>query len=261
MKVTEGSGVDYEPRWSPDSKRIAFERQPGAGGDWDVLTVTVSSGEVANLTPTSSLDDRYPDWSPDGKRLVFGTNRDGGPMEIYTMAKDGSDPQPVTANAFADFSPAFSPDGTRIAFVSFRSGNRDVFSIAANGMGETNLSDNPSGDFHPDWQPACTVVGTDVIDTLTGTPGDDLICGLGGDDAIDGLAGNDRIFGGGGADTITAGDGKDIVYGWLGMDVLKGGAGKDQLNGVDGSGSDTLNGGPDDDICVADRKDEVKKCP
>src|SRR5688572_24128844 len=65
-------------------------------------------------------------------KIVFVSNRlsadsPEGDEEIYTMDPDGNDVTRLTTNAARDFAPAFSPDGSKIAFVSDRDGNREIF--------------------------------------------------------------------------------------------------------------------------------------
>ena len=59
----------------------------------------------------------------------------------------------------ADVNPGWSPDGTRLAFDSDRSGNRDVFTMNANGTGQTNRTvSSPQLDADPDWSPNGTKI-------------------------------------------------------------------------------------------------------
>ena len=47
--------------------------------------------------------------------------------------------------------PAWSPDGTKIAFVSNRDGNVEVYVMGADGSQETNLSNNSAVDAAAAW--------------------------------------------------------------------------------------------------------------
>jgi uncharacterized repeat protein (TIGR01451 family) len=76
----------------------------------------------------------------------------------------------------------------------------------------------------------CTIVGTDVAQTLTGTAAADVICGLAGNDTLRGVGGADIILGGTGNDTIDGGAANDLLYGGAGVDALTGGAGVDSAD-------------------------------
>ena len=116
----------------------------------------------------------------------------------------------------------------------------------------------------------CTIKGTRGTDILHGTARSDIICGLGSNDIISGGGGNDTIYGDGGDDILNGGSGSDLIIGGSGKDVMNGGTGLDRLHG--GGGSDVLNisdgrdgdladGGADRDVCSADQKDKVVRCP
>ncbi|MDY7080437.1 MAG: hypothetical protein SXV54_26450 [Chloroflexota bacterium] len=49
--------------------------------------------------------------------------------------------------------PAWSPDNTRIAFVSDRDGNLEIYVMNADGSGQVNLTNSPAHDTSPAWQP------------------------------------------------------------------------------------------------------------
>ena len=56
----------------------------------------------------------------------------------------------------------------RIAFVSFRDGNQEIYVINADGTGERNLTEDPSEDFDPDWSPDGTKIT--FVSNRTGQP-------------------------------------------------------------------------------------------
>ena len=49
--------------------------------------------------------------------------------------------------------PAWSPDGGKIAFVSTRDGNPEIYVMNADGTGVVNLSTNAASDLGPAWSP------------------------------------------------------------------------------------------------------------
>jgi dipeptidyl aminopeptidase/acylaminoacyl peptidase len=76
------------------------------------------------------------------------------------MDADGSnvhrltDARTASGRPAGSWAPAWSPDGARIAFQSNRSGTVDIFVMAPDGSGQTNLTDNQSLDhLQPAWSP------------------------------------------------------------------------------------------------------------
>jgi Tol biopolymer transport system component len=46
----------------------------------------------------------------------------------------------------------WSPDGTKIVFLSDRDGNYEIYTMNADGSGQTRVTNNPAIDFSPDWK-------------------------------------------------------------------------------------------------------------
>jgi TolB protein len=59
----------------------------------------------------------------------------------------------LTAHPLGEVSPDWSPDGSRIAFVSGRDGNAEIYTILRNGLGLQRLTNNPARDNDPAWSP------------------------------------------------------------------------------------------------------------
>ncbi len=155
VQLTDNTGIDTDPAWSPTLTSIAFASNfPSRGnpeGDFEIFTIKPGGGGLKQLTHNSS-DDRAPTWSPDGETLAFSSNRDGD-EEIFFMGKDGSEQEQLTDNSTSDGEPSWSPDGKRIAFTSNRDGDREIFVMQPDGTGETALTFNASEDFEPSWSP------------------------------------------------------------------------------------------------------------
>ena len=67
------------------------------------------------------------------------------------MDADGGNQQKLTKNRIIDWSPSWSPDGERIAFVSTRDENSEIYVMDADGGNEQNLTNHPGSDFGPAW--------------------------------------------------------------------------------------------------------------
>ena len=58
------------------------------------------------------------------------------------MNADGSNQTRLTNNPAIDISPSFSADGSKIAFVSNRDGNQEIYVMNADGSNQTRLTNN-----------------------------------------------------------------------------------------------------------------------
>jgi eukaryotic-like serine/threonine-protein kinase len=75
---------------SPDGTRVAAQVGWTVGSD--VWIAEVSRGLFTRLT-SSPANDESPVWSPDSTRIAFGSNREGGVLNLYDVAADGSSPE------------------------------------------------------------------------------------------------------------------------------------------------------------------------
>ena len=75
-------------------------------------------------------------------------------QDIWVTNMDGSDtPISLTDSIANDYSPAWSPDGLKIAFVSERDNNREIYVMNADGTAQTRLTSNSATDIFPAWSP------------------------------------------------------------------------------------------------------------
>ncbi|MBP7791964.1 MAG: PD40 domain-containing protein, partial [Candidatus Goldbacteria bacterium] len=58
----------------------------------------------------------------------------------------GSNQIRLTNNSEYDYNPVWSPDGSKIAFESYRDGNREIYVMDANGSNQVNLTNNIADD-------------------------------------------------------------------------------------------------------------------
>ncbi|HYV97839.1 MAG TPA: S41 family peptidase [Gemmatimonadaceae bacterium] len=91
-RLTANIARDFQPRFSPDGKMIAFTSD--RNGNNDVFVVPVTGGEPRQLTYMTGNDEAV-SWTPDGKGVVFSTSR--GAMQwgspLYVVPLDGTIPK------------------------------------------------------------------------------------------------------------------------------------------------------------------------
>jgi Tol biopolymer transport system component len=153
-------GPSYDPNWSDDGTKVAFDRYPtsGGGGSSIIVRDVVTGAEYnfsALITATTSWS-HGPHWSPDGTMLAFEadvtvttTTKKGTTtitqVEVFTANADGSGLFQVTPTSTQSDQPTWSPDGTSLAFLS----NSGIYTTVL-GSGVFTLLHAGS---QPDWNP------------------------------------------------------------------------------------------------------------
>ena len=135
-QLTDGSGVVWGARWSPDGKRIAFADKD-AGGRLQIFLVNADGSgrrQVSRPEPPD-LREQMPAWSPDGSKLAVQAAIEKEPSHIWIVdvATGAGRKLAVHSEAFQDEVPAWFPDGQRIAFQSDRTGRMEIWVMNADG--------------------------------------------------------------------------------------------------------------------------------
>jgi TolB protein len=152
-RITDGEWNDIAPALSPDRKQLAFASN--RSGYWDLYLMDLNSGSITQITNTPEYD-ASPSWSPDGQWLVFETYvNENLEVSIVSVNDRSQAIIPVTNNFAGDHSPVWSPDGRRVAFISSRSGDSDIWLANLDLAGDErfqNLSNTPyASESHPVW--------------------------------------------------------------------------------------------------------------
>jgi len=149
--LTSHPGDDIVPTFSPDGSKIAFTSLRDGNGEIYVMNVN-GTGQT-NLT-NNSAGDAQPAWSPDGTKIAFESDRNGL-SQIYVMNADGTNVTQLTTS-YRNGGANWSPDGTKIAFHTDRDCNGcgtyyDIYSMSADGTGQTRLAFDPAYATNPAW--------------------------------------------------------------------------------------------------------------
>jgi Tol biopolymer transport system component len=107
-------GGDSGPVWSPNGRRIVFERNLTYwGADRFRLAAVPAAGGLARQLTRGPFD-AMPSYSPDGRRIAF-ARLTGATVSLYTIDRRGRHSSRLLADGL-DITPAWSPDGKTIAF-------------------------------------------------------------------------------------------------------------------------------------------------
>jgi len=134
---------DSQPVFSPDGERIAFRSDRDGGG----LFVMGRTGESVRKLTTDGFN---PSWSPDGASIVYATQPTalnpgsrGAKSVLWIASTTSGERRQLTNDTARDRRPIWSADGKRLMFYSDRSGRYQVWTIAADGGGLTQVTDFP----------------------------------------------------------------------------------------------------------------------
>jgi Tol biopolymer transport system component len=164
-----------DPAWSADGRRISFMRYywDDSGNVSSELYVINADGSGQRkfsdaLDPTRDL---APVLSPDWRKIAFLRNRCNavqgactGSSTIFVMNADGSGRHRLARGGSlrkvrsgqrvgGDDGYAWSPNGRRLAFLSDRDGNFEIYVVNADGSGERRLTSAPESDGGLVWSP------------------------------------------------------------------------------------------------------------
>ena len=137
-----GSGADET------GVRLRSEpRQPGGTIEKrEVKEIYIADYDGANqrrITVSRQLN-LTPSWSADGRALAYTTYRPS-PDIFVSFIYQGLLQNP-TKGVGTNYIPVFSPDGTRIAFMSGRDGNPEIYVMNVDGSNLRRLTNHPAGD-------------------------------------------------------------------------------------------------------------------
>jgi TolB protein len=138
---------DQLPTWSPDGRDIVLlSRREG-----DRKSRLIRVGSSQDRTEGVVIGEgEYPSLGLDGRLVFKGWGNTAPGLRTATISQ--ADIQVLT-DRDEDTAPAPSPDGQKIAFMSRRDGNWEIYVVNADGSGLQRLTDDPAEDGLPTWSP------------------------------------------------------------------------------------------------------------
>lgn len=154
------AAVLSSPTWSPEGNALVFVND--YNGSEDLWYITPDGENLRRLTLNDAYVDRDPAWEPvlGSRRIVFASDQGSfGSTELYSfeITEPGVDLvyRQLTNSNNSSYSPMWAYDGSKIAFISDRSGDADVYIMNPDGSGPTLLTrdDGEAEDRKPAFTP------------------------------------------------------------------------------------------------------------
>ena len=161
LALAPGERATLRANFADDSGAVLG---PASGLSWTSDNAQVASvAEDGTITGQGYGRARITASAPGGKtasadvyvmgEIIVASSR-GGKFRLYSIERSNlSQLRPLSADTGQQIDPAFSPDGARIAFVSNRDGNAEIYAMDADGSHVTRLTSDPQLDGHPVFTP------------------------------------------------------------------------------------------------------------
>ena len=152
IRLTNNTGRDGAPTWSPQGARIAFQSAPYIY----VMNADGGTQTRLNVAVGCCLFDVMA-WSPDGQAIAFTTPDnpyDGIPWHVAVVNLAGGTASRLAPAQRSNIDPVWSPDGRRIVFRSYESRDSELYVVNAppGGAGTPFRLTNSAGeDRDPTW--------------------------------------------------------------------------------------------------------------
>jgi Tol biopolymer transport system component len=163
-QITSNPGGDDSPGdWSPNGKRIVFQRFDSNFNSEGLFVVNTNGTGLKQITPAGFEDlSSTGNWSSQGNQIVFSVHLTPDVhSSIWIVHADGTGLHKVNVQPTADCGgldadpnaqgcnqPVWSPDGTKIAFIrSFHNtDDGEIYTVNLDGTGLTQVTNSPGVD-------------------------------------------------------------------------------------------------------------------
>jgi Tol biopolymer transport system component len=176
--LTDGTGNDAFPAYSPDGKQIVF--RSGRDGAKNLYIMDRNGDNVRRLT-NGDWTDTMAEWSPRGEWISFSGDRDDD-FEIWLIRPDGTGLRKLIGGGGRNTHPHFSPDGNWIVFASQRAGYSaeevsmprqpqpygELFIVRVDGTGLIRLTHNGTEEGTPAWGAVTNIEPSEEASTIEG---------------------------------------------------------------------------------------------
>jgi len=155
--------TEIHPTWSRDGKEILFVSNRGhiygTGGFWRMPAVPGAEAREIHYEETTWKS--RPDFSPDGTKILYSSYLGQQWHQLWVMPANGGDAFPISYGDWDETYARWSPDGKKIAFISNRNGNTELWIQEFPGGGRRRLEAPERRYLKPHGSVEIAVIGID----------------------------------------------------------------------------------------------------
>ncbi len=155
--------TEIHPTWSRDGKGILFVSNRGhiygTGGFWRMRAE--SGAEAREIHYEETTWKARPDFSPDGTKILYSSYLGRQWHQLWVMPANGGDAFPISYGDWDETYARWSPDGKKIAFISNRDGNTELWVQEFPGGGQRRVDATERKFLRPHGRIEIEVVGGD----------------------------------------------------------------------------------------------------
>lgn len=168
IKQLTTDGENAEAYFSPDGKKLIFQRAPNRDGCDQIFSMNIDGSDMKMLSNGQGKTTcSY--FTPDNKHIIYASTFKASPdcppkpdysrgyvwalfpgFDIFIADLDGSNVRPLTTTARYDAEATIRKDGT-IVFTSLRDGDLDIYTMDKDGKNVKRLTDELGYDGGPFW--------------------------------------------------------------------------------------------------------------
>jgi tricorn protease len=127
-QVTKGGNTfRFGPRWSPDSKKLAFSDKT-----MTLFWCDVATGKITRIDRSEDGEIHDYQWSGDSRWVAYSKPQESGFGRIHLYSLSIGKASPVTDAMTDSFSPSFDPEGSNLYFISRRTLNPEFGTFELN---------------------------------------------------------------------------------------------------------------------------------
>jgi TolB protein len=148
-RLTFSNGANMSPAWNPKTgQTIAFVSDRGGTPQLYLMNADGTSTTKIDLPDKGYVID--PAWSPNGQLLAFSWRRPNDNYDLYIMDAASQQLVELTRDQGRNERPSWAPDGRHLVFESTRSGERQIWTMLADGSQPHQLTTTGHNE-SPNW--------------------------------------------------------------------------------------------------------------